>query len=135
MLNSFKIHDENASPSHKPANTLQKKPLSSNSSSSSSSSSVLLKNQKLGLAPRKALGDISVNKLNARAVQSDIENVVGPIKPANSILGDCKPVSKAPSFKIVETIHLNQQGPVMKASSSTNQLVGVDDTIDTIVSY
>ena len=124
MLNSFKIHDENAVPSHKPANLLQK-PLSLSNSSSSSSGP--LKNQKVGLAPRKALGDISANKLNTRAVQSDLENV-GPLKPTNSRLGDVKPVSKAPNFKIIETSHSNQHGPVMKASSAAS--LSLDDTED-----
>lgn len=131
MLNSFKIHDENAVPGHKQV-LLQKGPLSTNPASSSSA--IPLKNQKLALAPRKALGDISANKLNARSVASDIENM-GPMKPSSHSSdrrpGDLKPVSKAPNLKLTETAIRHQIGPLSKVNSST-QLHDDSEDIDIV---
>lgn len=94
MLNSFKIHDENATPLNKQG--VLQKPLSTNPASSSS---IIGKNQKIALAPRKALGDISVNKLNARADPPSTE-FDGLIK---SRVGDSRSTSKPlSSFKLEE---------------------------------
>lgn len=107
LPNSFKIHDENAVASQ-----------NQKSFSSSSNSSIPLKNSlKPALAPRKALGDISANKLNVRASQSDVKDG-GPMKPANS-RQDFKIISKVPSCKIVETNYPSNNESLIKASSAS----------------